>query len=78
VIDFGFPLDAALCPLYYYHQKHPVNYLLLGVFTISLAFVVGLTCAFTSGMILASPSFSILLQSLILFLKFLDRTSSYF
>jgi hypothetical protein len=40
---------AVLCPLYYYHQKHPVNYFLLGIFTISLAFVVGLTCAFTSG-----------------------------
>ena len=41
--------DAALCPLYYYHQRHPVNYLLLGIFTLSLAFAVGLTCAFTSG-----------------------------
>ncbi|KAB2605380.1 BI1-like protein [Pyrus ussuriensis x Pyrus communis] len=41
-----------LCPLYYYHQKHPVNYLLLGIFTISLAFVVGLTCAFTSGKVI--------------------------
>ncbi|XP_062144632.1 protein LIFEGUARD 4 [Alnus glutinosa] len=41
-----------LCPLYYYHQKHPVNYFLLGIFTISLAFVVGLTCAFTSGKVI--------------------------
>ncbi|XP_010545100.1 PREDICTED: BI1-like protein [Tarenaya hassleriana] len=41
-----------LCPLYYYHQKHPVNYLLLSVFTISLAFAVGLTCAFTSGKVI--------------------------
>ncbi|KAJ9696114.1 hypothetical protein PVL29_008387 [Vitis rotundifolia] len=41
-----------LCPLYYYHQRHPVNYLLLGVFTVSLAFVVGLTCAFTSGKVI--------------------------
>ncbi|GAB2213614.1 hypothetical protein Droror1_Dr00017925 [Drosera rotundifolia] len=41
-----------LCPLYYYHQKHPVNYLLLGIFTISLAFAVGLTCAFTSGKVI--------------------------
>jgi len=38
-----------MCPLYYYHQKHPVNYLLLGIFTVALAFAVGLTCAFTSG-----------------------------
>ncbi|XP_057964020.1 protein LIFEGUARD 2-like [Malania oleifera] len=41
-----------LCPLYYYHQIHPVNYLLLGTFTVSLAFVVGLTCAFTSGKVI--------------------------
>lgn len=41
-----------LCPLFYYHQRHPVNYLLLGIFTISLAFAVGLTCAFTSGKII--------------------------
>lgn len=41
-----------LCPLYYYHQSHPVNYLLLGIFTISLAFAVGLTCAFTSGKVI--------------------------
>ncbi|CAN4098161.1 unnamed protein product [Withania somnifera] len=41
-----------LCPLYYYHQKHPVNFLLLGLFTASLAFAVGLTCAFTSGKVI--------------------------
>lgn len=41
-----------LCPLYYYHQKHPVNYILLGIFTISLAFAIGLTCAFTSGKVI--------------------------
>ncbi|KAL0866771.1 hypothetical protein Bca101_045889 [Brassica carinata] len=39
-------------PLYYYHQKHPVNYLLLAIFTVSLAFAVGLTCAFTSGKVI--------------------------
>jgi len=38
-----------LCPLYYYHQSHPLNYFLLGIFTVGLAFAVGLTCAFTSG-----------------------------
>ncbi|KAL2485892.1 Bax inhibitor-1 family protein [Abeliophyllum distichum] len=41
-----------LCPLYYYYQRHPVNYLLLGLFTVSLAFAVGLTCAFTSGKVI--------------------------
>lgn len=41
-----------MCPLYYYHQKHPVNYLLLAIFTVSIAFAVGLTCAFTSGKVI--------------------------
>jgi len=38
-----------LCPLYYYYQHHPVNLLLLGLFTIAISFAVGLTCAFTKG-----------------------------
>nr|TKS03488.1 hypothetical protein D5086_0000154850 [Populus alba] len=37
----------SLLPLYYYHQKHPVNYILLGIFTICLAFAVGLLVAYT-------------------------------
>ncbi|XP_058106141.1 protein LIFEGUARD 2-like [Magnolia sinica] len=41
-----------ICPLYYYYQWHPVNFLLLGVFTVSLSFAVGLTCAFTSGKVI--------------------------
>ncbi|KAE8660668.1 BI1-like protein [Hibiscus syriacus] len=41
-----------LFPLYFFHQKHPWNYLLLGVFTVSLAFSVGLTCAFTKGKVI--------------------------
>ncbi|KAM7255961.1 hypothetical protein ACFE04_011702 [Oxalis oulophora] len=41
-----------LCPLYYYHQRHPVNYILLLIFTVSLAFAVGLTCAFTAGKVI--------------------------
>ncbi|KAF8392328.1 hypothetical protein HHK36_022670 [Tetracentron sinense] len=41
-----------LCPLYHYYQKHPVNYLLLGLFTVAIAFAVGLTCAFTSGKVI--------------------------
>ena len=42
-------LYAVLCPLYFYRQKHPVNLLLLGVFTVAISFAVGMTCAFTSG-----------------------------
>lgn len=38
-----------MCPLYYYRQKHPVNLLLLGIFTIALSLTVGFSCAFTSG-----------------------------
>lgn len=41
-----------LCPLSCYYQRHPVNLLLLGLFTASLAFAVGLTCAFTSGKVI--------------------------
>jgi protein lifeguard len=44
---------AVLCPLQYYHQKHPVNLILLGLFTVAISFAVGMTCAFTSGNILA-------------------------
>ncbi|KAJ4812903.1 Bax inhibitor-1 family protein [Rhynchospora pubera] len=41
-----------LCPLYYYHQKHPVNFILLGLFTVTISFAVGMSCAFTSGKII--------------------------
>lgn len=41
-----------MCPLYYYHQKHPVNLVLLGLFTVSISFAVGMSCAFTSGKII--------------------------
>ncbi|KAE9611469.1 hypothetical protein Lal_00011615 [Lupinus albus] len=36
-----------LFPLASYYQSHPVNYILLAIFTISLAFTVGLSCAYT-------------------------------
>ncbi|KAK9288687.1 hypothetical protein L1049_017150 [Liquidambar formosana] len=41
-----------LCPLFAYHKRHPWNFLLLGLFTISIAFAVGLSCAFTKGRII--------------------------
>ncbi|KAF7010862.1 hypothetical protein CFC21_025230 [Triticum aestivum] len=41
-----------MCPLHFYRQKHPVNLLLLGVFTVAISFSVGLTCAFTSGKVI--------------------------
>ncbi|KAL4200177.1 hypothetical protein AMTRI_Chr03g55080 [Amborella trichopoda] len=41
-----------LCPLFYYHQTHPLNYVLLGLFTIGISFAVGLTCAFSKGRVI--------------------------
>ncbi|CAN6439632.1 unnamed protein product [Victoria cruziana] len=41
-----------LIPLSFYHQRHPVNLVLLGLFTVCLSFLVGLTCAFTSGKVI--------------------------
>ncbi|KAK1399094.1 Bax inhibitor 1-related [Heracleum sosnowskyi] len=41
-----------LWPLRYYYQRHPVNLILLGVFTLALSFSVGLTCAYTSGKVI--------------------------
>jgi hypothetical protein len=38
-------------PLHMYHQKHPVNLIILGVFTVSLSISVGVSCANTDGKI---------------------------
>ncbi|CAD5183999.1 BI1-like protein [Musa acuminata AAA Group] len=40
-----------LCPLYYYQQKHPLNFLFLGLFTVCLSLSVGVACANTQGRI---------------------------
>ncbi|KAH7862696.1 hypothetical protein Vadar_008270 [Vaccinium darrowii] len=40
-----------LWPLFYYHKMHPLNFFLLALFTITLSFGVGLSCAFTKGSI---------------------------
>lgn len=40
---------VVMFPLYRYYQRHPVNLILLGLFTVAISFAVGLTCAFTSG-----------------------------
>ncbi|KAK2417645.1 protein LIFEGUARD [Trifolium repens] len=53
-----------LCPLYYYHQKHPLNYFLLLIFTVSMAFPVGLTCAFVSGKVILE---SVILTAAVVF-----------
>ncbi|XP_076929293.1 protein LIFEGUARD 2-like [Bidens hawaiensis] len=38
-----------ICPLYCYAERHPVNYVLLGIFTFGISFGVGMACAFTSA-----------------------------
>ena len=40
---------AVLIPLLKYQQKHPHNYILLGLFTVSISLTVGVTCANTDG-----------------------------
>ncbi|XP_044499784.1 protein LIFEGUARD 2-like [Mangifera indica] len=40
-----------LCPLYILHKHHPWNFIFLMLFTVTIAFAVGLSCAFTEGRI---------------------------
>ncbi|XP_071716630.1 protein LIFEGUARD 2-like [Rutidosis leptorrhynchoides] len=58
-----------LIPLYYYHQHHPINYVLLGIFTVTLAFGVGLSCAFSSGKVILEAAIltAVVVVSLTLF-----------
>jgi putative component of membrane protein insertase Oxa1/YidC/SpoIIIJ protein YidD len=56
---------AVLFPLHYYHQKHPVNLILLAIFTVSISFAVGMTCAFTSGNNAATVSLNYYMVQLI-------------
>lgn len=51
-----------LCPLYYYSQKHPVNLILLSLFTVAIGFAVGLTCSFTGGTVILE---SVILTALV-------------
>lgn len=41
-----------LCPLYHYHKKHPLNYFLLLLFTVTISIPVGLSCSFVSGKVI--------------------------
>ncbi|KAL2510720.1 Bax inhibitor-1 family protein [Abeliophyllum distichum] len=38
-----------MCPLYFYRQKHPMNFFLLGIFTVGFGFGLGVVCAYYSG-----------------------------
>ncbi|XP_059434484.1 BI1-like protein [Corylus avellana] len=38
-----------LWPMYVYQQKHPLNFIFLGLFTLSLSLTVGVSCANTDG-----------------------------
>lgn len=50
VIDYWEIIFAVIWPLHIYHQKHPVNLILLALFTVSLSFTVGVSCAMTEGL----------------------------
>ncbi|KAH7351503.1 hypothetical protein KP509_19G000500 [Ceratopteris richardii] len=45
-------VKVVLCPLFYYQQRHPLNLLLLGLFTVSLSLLVGVVCAYTEGKVI--------------------------
>ena len=40
-----------LYPMYVYQQRHPLNFIFLGLFTVCLSFTVGVACANTEGRI---------------------------
>ncbi|KAF3488488.1 hypothetical protein F2Q69_00056700 [Brassica cretica] len=67
---YGASLECPLIwPLHVYHQKHPVNLILLALFTISLSFTVGVSCAMTEG--------RIVLEALILTLSVVGSLTAY-
>ncbi|XP_010026938.2 protein LIFEGUARD 4-like [Eucalyptus grandis] len=41
-----------ICPLRAYHKRHPVNFVLLGLFTVTMAFGLCFSCAFTKEKII--------------------------
>lgn len=57
-VGFGLYIALIFLPfiflflLHRYYQKHPVNLILLGLFTVGISFAVGLSCAFTSGKVI--------------------------
>ncbi|WJX78892.1 Protein LIFEGUARD 2 [Trifolium repens] len=53
-----------LCLLCCYHQKHPLNYFLLLIFTVSMAFPVGMTCSYAHGKVILE---SIILTAAVVF-----------
>ncbi|KAB1218121.1 BI1-like protein [Morella rubra] len=62
-------LYIVLCPLYCYHKRHPLNTFLLMLFTISIALIIGLACAFTKGKIILEAAIltSVVVVSLTLY-----------
>lgn len=46
---FLFVNDIVMCALAAFHKRHPVNLILLGMFTLTMAFTMGLSCAFVKG-----------------------------
>lgn len=51
LLFFAFMPFVLLFPLYYYQQRHPYNFVFLGLFTACLSLTVGVSCANTDGKI---------------------------
>jgi hypothetical protein len=49
IIVLAFLPLILLCPLYAYQQSHPLNLILLGLFTVSISLTVGISCSLAPG-----------------------------
>lgn len=45
VLFLAFVPLIIMCPLYAYHQSHPLNLILLGLFTVTISLSVGISCS---------------------------------
>lgn len=50
---------VVLWPLIVFAKKHPVNLIILMLFTLSISFAVGLCCSFSKGMVIIWSACSI-------------------
>ncbi|KAJ3676322.1 hypothetical protein LUZ60_003734 [Juncus effusus] len=51
VIPVVFLPFILMCPMYIYQQRHPLNFILLGLFTVCMSLSMGIVCANTEGKI---------------------------
>ncbi|PWA65455.1 bax inhibitor-1 family protein [Artemisia annua] len=68
-VDMGFLRCTVLFMLFCFHKSHPLNYVLLAIFTISLALPIGLACSFTHGKVILEAAIltTVMVVSLTLF-----------